>query len=807
MTKKYICLHGHFYQPPRENPWLNFVEIQDSAYPYHDWNHRINAECYARNGASRILDEQGRIQHIINNYSMMSFNMGPTLLAWMESEAPETYKDILQADKDSRERFSGHGSALAQAYNHMIMPLANPRDQETQVIWGIEDFKSRFGRFPEGMWCGETAINTDTLEVMAKHGIKFTILSPYQAKRTRKIGEKKWMDATDAKVDPRKAYVCNLPSGNSIYLFFYDGPASQGVAFEGLLENGGKFANRLMDIFSDEDEVQLANIATDGESYGHHHRYGEMALSYCLDWLDKRDDVELTVYGEFLEKFPVEYEAEIIENSSWSCYHGVERWRSNCGCNTGGNQGWHQKWREPLRGAFDWVREKLIPLYEREMQGFSDDPWRVRNRYIQVVLDRSKENIQKFLRNNIEKELTEDDTVKILRLLEMQYNSMLMYTSCGWFFDEVTGIESMQDIFYATRALQLAEKATGENYEGEFEALLEKAPSNDKKFGTAAEAFRQVVKPMKVDMLRVGAHYAVASLFKDFPEEYDLYNFVAKTQSRKYYEAGKYKLLVGRTIFQSDYTFTKVDIAYAVLHLGEHQLYGGVREYLGKDAYQKLSEEIVESFHKSDIYEIFNIMDKNFGSHKYSFWHLFRDEQRAIMELVLDSTLKNTEGMIAQMYEDNYHLLQVFKEINMKVPKHLKTTIDMAINARLMNQLEGEDFDIEDFRRLLEAAMRVDAELDLVSLNFTTDEKVNNLMRQLRENLYDDQLLTTVLDLIKLINTCNIKPEYWEAQNIAFSIKNHELENLIAENDGTSSDAENRLRAYKKLFENLNINV
>jgi alpha-amylase/alpha-mannosidase (GH57 family) len=807
MTKKYICLHGHFYQPPRENPWLNFVEIQDSAYPYHDWNHRINAECYARNGASRILDEQGRIQHIINNYSMMSFNMGPTLLAWMESEAPETYKDILQADKDSRERFSGHGSALAQAYNHMIMPLANPRDQETQVIWGIEDFKSRFGRFPEGMWCGETAINTATLEVMAKHGIKFTILSPYQAKRTRKIGEKKWTDATDAKVDPRKAYVCNLPSGNTINLFFYDGPASQGVAFEGLLENGGKFAHRLMEIFSDEDEVQLANIATDGESYGHHHRYGEMALSYCLDWLDKRDGVELTVYGEFLEKFPVKYEAEILENSSWSCYHGVERWRSNCGCNTGGNHGWHQEWREPLRGAFDWVREKLIPLYEREMQEFTDDPWRIRNKYIQVVLDRSKENIQRFLRNNIEKELTEEDTVKILRLLEMQYNCMLMYTSCGWFFDEVTGIESMQDIFYATRALQLANKATGENYEEEFEALLEKAPSNDKKYGTAAEAFRQVVKPMKVDMLRVGAHYAVASLFKDFPEEYDLYNFTAKTQSRKYYEAGKYKLLVGRTIFQSDYTFTKVDIAYAVLHLGEHQLYGGVREYLGKDAYQKLSEEIVECFHKSDIYEIFNIMDKNFGSHKYSFWHLFRDEQRAIMELVLDTTLKNTDGMIAQMYEDNYHLLQVFKEINMKVPKHLKTTIDMAINAKLMKQLEGEDFDIDDFRLLLEAAMRVDAELDLVSLNFTTDEKVNQLMRQLRENLYDDELFTTVLDLIKLINTCNIKPEYWEAQNIAFSIKNHELENLIAENDGTSSDAENRLRAFKKLFENLNINV
>ncbi|MEX2566508.1 MAG: DUF3536 domain-containing protein, partial [Cyclobacteriaceae bacterium] len=360
-------------------------------------------------------------------------------------------------DKDSRIRFSGHGSAMAQAFNHMIMPLANARDQETQVIWGIEDFKSRFGRFPEGMWCGETAINTETLEVMARHGIKFTILSPYQAKSTRKIGDKKWKDATGAKVDSRKAYRCQLPSGNSISLFFYDGPASQGVAFEGLLENGEVFANRLTELFSKNEEVQLANIATDGESYGHHHRHGEMALSFCLDNLEQNEDIHLTVYGEFLEKFPPEYEAEIKENSSWSCSHGVERWKSDCGCNTGGNQGWTQEWRAPLREAFDWLREKLIELYEAQMKGLCDDPWGLRNRYISIILDRSKPNIERFLEENFENDLTDEKKVTILRLLEMQYHTMLMYTSCGWFFDEVTGIESMQDIFYAARAIQLAE--------------------------------------------------------------------------------------------------------------------------------------------------------------------------------------------------------------------------------------------------------------------------------------------------------------------------------------------------------------
>lgn len=306
---KYICIHGHFYQPPRENPWLNKVEIQDSAYPFHDWNHRINAECYIRNSSSRVLNGDGQIESIMNNYGWMSYNIGPTLLAWMEQEAPETYQGILEADKESQERFSGHGAALAQAFNHMIMPLANEADQDTQVIWGIEDFKKRYNREPEGMWVGETAVNTTTLETMARHGIKFTILSPYQAKEIRKIGEEKWEDATDAKVDTRRAYLCNLPSGNKIVLFFYDGPASQAVAFEGLLNDGERFADKLMGQFRDEDAIQLVNIATDGESYGHHHKLGEMALSYCLNKISDKDDIKLTIYAEFLEKFPPEYEA------------------------------------------------------------------------------------------------------------------------------------------------------------------------------------------------------------------------------------------------------------------------------------------------------------------------------------------------------------------------------------------------------------------------------------------------------------------------------------------------------------------
>lgn len=805
MIKKYICLHGHFYQPPRENPWLNIVEIQDSAYPYHDWNHRINAECYARNGASRIMNGDGKIVEIINNYARISFNMGPTLLAWLQNEAHDTYQDILDADKESQGRFSGHGSALAQAYNHMIMPLANAEDKETQVIWGIEDFKSRFGRMPEGMWCGETGINTETLEVMAKHGIKFTILSPYQANRTRKIGEEEWEDASDAKVDPKKAYLCNLPSGNTIAIFFYDGPASQGVAFEGLLDNGEKFANRLTELFTDEDEVQLANIATDGESYGHHHRYGEMALSYCLESLSNREDIKLTIYGEFLEKYPPEYEVEIIEDSSWSCAHGVERWRSNCGCNTGGNHGWHQHWRGPLRDAFDWVRDKLIVLYENEINDYTNDPWGLRNEYIKVILNRSRDNIEKFLKNNImiKKDLYENDKIKILRLLEMQYHCMLMYTSCGWFFDEVSGIESMQDIFYASRALQLAHKISGEDLEEDFIKMLEKVPSNVKEIGNAAVAYDIYVKPMRVNMIRVGAHYAIASLFKDFPEEYDLFNFQASTKSRNYYEAGKHKLMVGHTVFQSDITLQKVDISYAVLHLGEHHLYGGVREYMGAEALEELHSKIVDCFYRSDIYEIFNMMDHYFGTHKYSFWHLFKDEQRAIMDLVMDTTLKNTEGLLNKMYEDNFHLLQVFKEINMKYPQQIKLPVDLAINTKLSNLLRADDTDISEMTYVLEAANRIGADLDLVSLNYLTDNRLGIMLKQLSDYPRDKELRKSILLLLQLIETCNITPEYWEAQNLAFDIKSKYYDLILSKTE--DEDAEDWIRDFNQIIKQLNI--
>ncbi len=805
MSKKYVCVHGHFYQPPRENPWLNKVEIQESAYPYHDWNHRINAECYVRNSASRILDEEGKIQAIMNNYAWMSYNIGPTLLAWMQSETPNTYEAILEADKMSQEIFSGHGAALAQAYNHLIMPLANKRDQETQVIWGIEDFKSRYNRMPEGMWLGETAVNTDVLEMLAKHGIKFTILSPYQAKQVRKIGEKEWKDATDAKVNTRRAYTCKLPSGNEISLFFYDGPASQAVAFEGLLNNGEGFADRLRGQFADHDHMELVHIATDGESYGHHHKLGEMALSYCLHSLEEDDDINLTIYGEFLEKFPPEYEAQIIEDTSWSCYHGVERWRSDCGCNTGGNNEWDQQWRKPLRDAFDKVREKLISLYEREMKSYTSDPWGVRNKYIRVILDRDEKNVRKFLQENFADELSEEDEVKLLKLLEMQYHAMLMYTSCGWFFDEVTGIESMQDIFYAQRAVQLAEEVSGEKYEPDFVESLKQVPSNIPEYGTVHKAYELFVKPMELDMIRIGAHYAISSIFEEFPEEVTLYNFSATTKASHYYEAGKQKLIIARTEFRSDITWEKVDISYAVLYMGDHHIFGGVRQYISPEALEELHDKMSYNFEKGNIYEIFNLMDTHFGNHNYSFWHLFRDEQHLVMKQVMENNLKGAEGAMQQLYDNTYPLLKTFQEINMRVPSRLKLPVEMAVNNRLVKELKKKDCNFKKLQNQIKSAVSIEANLDKVTLDFLAEKKLTDLMLDLEKDPLDLIMLKKVNALLKMLEETPLSPEKWEAQNIVFGIKEEHYQNVLERSDEGDEAASKWVQEFQELEESVNL--
>jgi len=540
---KYVCIHGHFYQPPRENAWLDEIEIQESAHPFHDWNERINFECYAPNTSARILDNNGLIYKIINNYTYLSYNFGPTLLSWMERTDKETYNAILESDKISKTRFGGHGSAIAQAHSHLILPLANHRDKVTQVKWGLRDFEYRYGRKSEGIWLAETAVDSASLEVLAEQGLKYTILAPRQAKAIRKIGDHDWHGVNEG-FDTRRPYLVNLPSGKSIALFFYDGQIAQDVAFKGLLNDGNRFADHIHNSFDQNDEPQLVHIATDGESYGHHHRHGEMALASCLHKIDTDDVAQLTNYGEYLEKFPPTYEVQIHDNSSWSCVHGVERWRSDCGCSSG-RPGWNQKWRGPLRQGLDWLRDYLETLFEREAKVYLKDPWAARDEYIDILINRNDTTIKTFLEKHAVKTLDDAELTITIRLLELQKFAMYMYTSCGWFFDEISGIETNQILQYALRAMQYVRYFTDEDVMKTFNGFLENAPSNV--FDNGGVSYNKNVVPSAVNLERVAMHFAVTSVFENHGNDAEIFRFRAIMDDYQLKEAGNQRKLQVRS--------------------------------------------------------------------------------------------------------------------------------------------------------------------------------------------------------------------------------------------------------------------
>jgi len=772
--ERYICIHGHFYQPPRENPWLEDIELQDSAHPYHDWNERITDECYAPNAASRILNDKGRIKEIVNNYAKISFNFGPTLLDWMENNEPEVYRAIIKADQESHQHFSGHGSALAQCYNHMIMPLANRRDKYTQVIWGIRDFKHRFGRHPEGMWMPETAVDLESLEIMAKQGIHFTILTPYQAKRVRKIGDDTWHNVGPRGIDPSMPYRLHLPdSGRTMSIFFYDGPISQAVAFEKLLSNGERFARRLLDGFDEgRNGPQLVNISTDGETYGHHHRYGDMALSYALHYIESNNLAQITNYGEYLEKHPPTHEVEIVENSSWSCAHGVERWRSNCGCNSGMKPGWSQAWRAPLRNALNWLRNTLAPRFEEEAGKFLKDPWEARNDYISVVLDRSLENIEQFLQRHATRELNSQERVTVLKLLEMQRHAMLMFTSCGWFFDDISGIETVQIIQYAGRVIQLGEELFGKPLEPEFLEMLEQAKSNVPEHRNGAHIYRKFVKPAMVQLPKVGAHYAISSLFEDYGQRSCIYCYLVEREDYRHWEAGNTKLAVGRARVTSEITREWMTLSYGVLYFGYHNVNGGVREYRDEGAYQELVEGVEDAFDRGDLTEVIRLLDRHFEGMTCSVRQLFGDQQRKILDIILDSTLEQVTADYRQIYDRHASLMRFLKDLNIPRPKALHTAAEFVLNNGLRRALEKEQPDFERIKALLSEARKLDVSLDETELGYTLKHTVEITAERFHDRPDDLTLLQNLERLTSLAHSLPFDVDMWKVQNIYYQLLN-----------------------------------
>ncbi|HQQ97431.1 MAG TPA: DUF3536 domain-containing protein [Cyclobacteriaceae bacterium] len=796
---RYICIHGHFYQPPRENAWLEVIEIQDSAHPYHDWNERINAECYAPNTASRILDKVGGvIKNISNNYSRISFNVGPTLLSWMEVNDKDTYKSILDADKASIEAF-GHGSAMAQVYNHMILPLANRRDKETQVIWGIRDFERRFKRKPEGMWLAESAVDTESLEILAEHGITFTVLAPRQAKATRKVGENDWHNVNDQTVDTRKAYTCHLPSGKSIVLFFYDGNISQGVAFNGLLYDGKHFAERLMQGFNEGDhEPQLVHIATDGETYGHHHKSGDMALAFCLDYIEKHDNVNLTNYASFLARFTPDHEAQIIENSSWSCVHGVERWRANCGCN-GGKPGYTQTWRQPLRETLDWLRDTLAVIFEQEGSKYFSNPWEARNDYIKIILRRSDETVKRFMKGHAHPDA---DVNKALRLLELQRHAMLMYTSCGWFFDEISGIETVQVMQYACRAIQLSRQLTEMDLEGEFLTRIEKAPSNVPAYENGANVYKKLVLPSKTNLTRVGMHYAVSSIFEEEPENLPLFNYKATNEFFVKKEAGEQKLVLGITKVHSLVTQSEKRFSFAVIYLGKHDLIGNLSLDIELDEFASMQFRMVHAFEEGRLGDVISIMQTYFGPEKYSIWSLFKEEKRKILDTIARQGLEDIESSLRRTYNRDYPLVNALSNNEIPIPNAYRTTFEYILNADLLKCFQPDKINIKTLERIV-------GELARWSLKIEDPGRVEriageSIFRELqrvaaeRDNLKRIQRLNR---LFPILHKFKLEPNLYLSQNLYFQMS---LENKEGKHPNLNADWKDQ---FSLLGDNLGIKV
>ena len=764
-----IVVHGHFYQPPRENPWLESVEVQDSATPHHDWNERVTDECYAPNTAARRVDDHNKVLDIVNNFEKISFNVGPTLFAWLARERPDVHAKIIEADRASVAARDGHGNAIAQVYNHMIMPLASRRDKVTQVRWGLDDFRARFGREPEGLWLPETAVDNESLEVLAEAGVKFTILAPHQAARVRALDAEAWEDVEG--IDPSRAYRWRGPRGLSLALFFYDGPISRAIAFEGLLDRSEHFVAWLEAAFSDHRAwPQLVHCATDGETYGHHKRFGEMALAAAVQQIEAGEAATLTNYGAFLAANPPTHEVEIRERTSWSCAHGIERWRSDCGCAASADR--HQRWRAPLRGAVDWLRDQIDPFFEARASACLKDPWAARDAYLPVVLDRSEERLDRFLAEHARAPLDAAGRVEARRLLELQKNRLLMFTSCGWFFDEISAIEPVQILRYAAMALQYLDELGGGQLEEAFIDRLAAAPSNVAAFRDGAEVYRRLVRPTIVTPSRVVAHYAIAGFREPSEADARVYAYRVRRLDEAREASDGTSLRVGRVRVGADATGETSEAVYAMVHFGGHDFSCGIGPWKDETAYDTMKADLRERCARRSVADLVRGLDEYFPGGLASLSHLFLDERRRVLSDVIRATLEKLEATYRQIWEESRKLVHDLREVDAPIPEALALVTRHVLEQEVRGVLEPlpELGAIPD--RVFETASEARAlgvKLDLTSLRPVLRRAIARLLDVIAADPSEERVRRATA-LIDGARSLAIPYGHWATQNRFFQI-------------------------------------
>jgi alpha-amylase/alpha-mannosidase (GH57 family) len=790
----YVIIHGHFYQPPRENPWIEQIEVEPSASPYHDWNARITNECYRPNSTARIYDGQTRILDIVNNYRNLSFNFGPTLVSWLEAQAPETYARLLEADAQSLAAL-GNGNAIAQAYNHAILPLANTRDRETQVIWGLKDFEHRFRRPAAAMWLPETAANYPTLATLVDHGMKFVLLSPYQAKRVRPLAGGDWTPALGT-VDTTQAYRCFLPDGEAgkrrfIDVFFYNGSVAADISFGDLLTDSYRLVARLEEALSpDRPRPQLVNVATDGENYGHHKKFGELALAHALTQVLPQKGLQLTNYATFLELAPPKMEVELYlgaagEGSSWSCAHGVGRWKENCGCSTGGQPIWNQRWRGPLRESFDFLNDKLAAIFAAEGAKYFQDPWQARNAYINVILDRSDNVLEEFFSQHGTANLKKDDRVAALRLLEMERHALLMYTSCGWFFADISGLESLQVIKYAARALQLGQNFTSEPLEPPFLKILERAVSNIPKEGNGLTIYQNRIKPAVVDYPKVANQWVISWLKnreRQCPSR--IYHYRVEAMDLEEKSQGSLEFAAGRLQVTSGITRQSRPMAFFTAFLGSYLYRTQVQSQPSPQEFLTLRDEFFRVL-ESTPEDLIPLMVRRLGESYYSLHDIFQEEKLQVFHDLLRPNQEEAAELVAHSFGESRPLLKAMGTEGLPMPHLFRALGEITLNRRLVELLrlmEPDPASISASEEILE----VTADAQLMGLKLETREGAEILGRSLHRHLLDlaktFQLenVTRLNDFLSFVSRVPITLDLTEAQNSLFTLMQERFPEVAA---------------------------
>jgi alpha-amylase/alpha-mannosidase (GH57 family) len=752
MTDKFVAIHGHFYQPPRENPWLEVIETEESARPAHDWNERIAFECYRPNAHARIVDGHGKILEIFNNYSSMNFNFGPTLLPYLEEKFPTIYQRIIEGDREGLKRF-GHGNAIAQVYNHIILPLANDRDRETEVLWGIADFEKRFHRKPDALWLPETAVNYPTLRILVKYGMKYLILSPFQALKVRPFGGKRWTDVKGGPIDPTQPYRCLIKDGSGkkisdqyIDIFFYDGVISKEVSFEDLLKDGNTFCERFLKAFQPSARrPQLIHIATDGETYGHHKKFGDMALAYALNTGFSSRGMEVINHGAFLKRFPPVYEVEIDEGpkgegTSWSCAHGVGRWKEDCGCSTGGMPGWNQKWRGPLREALTLLGDELGLIFEKEGEKIFRDVWEARNSYIQVVLDRSQKRLDQFFDQFGVKDFHEKERVKGLKLLEMQRHALQMFTSCGWFFADLAGLEAGIVLQQAARAIELAEEFGSHKVKETFLQRLSEARSNLPEMGDGRQIYERLVKAKGITVDQVVNHYAISSLFDDGAKEARIFSFHVERQDYEKLEKEGQRVALGQVRVTPDCIPEAREYCFGLISSTRDIFRTWISGKPGTWSFDTLKEKCLARLEEGEE-ALSEVLTSILGDRILTIRELFKEGRQAILQGLLQNEIKEHCRSYAELFDKTKQTIRLLAKEGLEIPYEIRMAAEVTLKERFLQEVRALRLDFRgtlkrgEIERIIEEVKGYGFYLRKEEASQILNEMVKERMESLRRSI------------------------------------------------------------------------